>query len=84
MIYRFADIFIKQRENVKDLNSVLVEVKKDLEVLKVEKDFLKIAQIIKQKNNDLAAQKLEHSIQVIEVLEQALDSANIKVGPSQK
>jgi len=69
---------------VKDLNSVLVEVKKDLEVLKVEKDFLKIAQIIKQKNNDLAAQKLEHSIQVIEVLEQALDSANIKVGPSQK
>ncbi|CRV26265.1 ribosomal protein L32E [Staphylococcus saprophyticus] len=69
---------------MKDLNSVLVEVKKDLEVLKVEKDFLKIAQIIKQKNNDLAAQKLEHSIQVIEVLEQALDSANIKVGPSQK
>lgn len=46
--------------------------------------FFKIAQIIKQKNNDLAAQKLEHSIQVIEVLEQALDSANIKVGPSQK
>ncbi|OEK35601.1 hypothetical protein ASS86_09740 [Staphylococcus saprophyticus] len=69
---------------MKDLNSVLVEVKKDLEILKVEKDFLKIAQIIKQKNNDLAAQKLEHSIQVIEVLEQALDSANIKVGPSQK
>jgi ribosomal protein L32E len=69
---------------VKDLNSVLVEVKKDLEILKVEKDFFKIAQIIKQKNNDLAAQKLEHSIQVIEVLEQALDSANIKVGPSQK
>lgn len=69
---------------MKDLNSVLVEVKKDLEVLKVEKDFLKIAQIIKQKNNDLAAQKLEYSIQVIEVLEQALDSANIKVGPSQK
>ncbi|MDW4470874.1 hypothetical protein QI044_10505 [Staphylococcus saprophyticus] len=55
-----------------------------MEVLKVEKDFLKIAQIIKQKNNDLAAQKLEYSIQVIEVLEQALDSANIKVGPSQK
>lgn len=47
-------------------------------------EFVKIAQIIKQKNNDLAAQKLEHSIQVIEVLEQALDSANIKVGPSQK
>ncbi len=69
---------------MKDLNSVLVEVKKDLEILKVEKDFLKIAQIIKQKNNDLDAQKLEHSIQVIEVLEQALDSANIKVGPSQK
>ncbi len=69
---------------MKDLNSVLVEVKKDLEILKVEKDFLKIAQIIKQKNNDLAAQKLEHSIQVIEVLEQALDSANIKVVPSQK
>ena len=69
---------------MKDLNSVLVEVKKDLEILKVEKDFLKIAQIIKQKNNDLAAQKLEHSIQVIEVLEQALDSANIKVGPLQK
>lgn len=69
---------------MKDLNSVLVEVKKDLEILKVEKDFLKIAQIIKQKNNDLAAQKLEHSIQVIEVLGQALDSANIKVGPSQK
>ncbi|WFD53845.1 hypothetical protein NUT40_13460 [Staphylococcus saprophyticus] len=43
-------------------------------------EFVKIAQIIKQKNNDLAAQKLEHSIQVIEVLEQALDSANIKVG----
>lgn len=69
---------------MKDLNSVLVEVKKDLEILKVEKDFFKIAQIIKQKNNDLAAQKLEHSIQVIEVLEQALDSANIKVGPLQK
>ena len=69
---------------MKDLNSVLVEVKKDLEILKVEKDFFKIAQIIKHKNNDLAAQKLEHSIQVIEVLEQALDSANIKVGPSQK
>ncbi|OEK37025.1 hypothetical protein ASS90_07150 [Staphylococcus saprophyticus] len=69
---------------MKDLNSVLVEVKKDLEILKVEKDFFKIAQIIKQKNNDLADQKLEHSIQVIEVLEQALDSANIKVGPSQK
>ncbi|OEK91673.1 hypothetical protein AST07_09815 [Staphylococcus saprophyticus] len=69
---------------MKDLNSVLVEVKKDLEILKVEKDFFKIAQIIKQKNNDLAAQKLEHSIQVIEVLEQSLDSANIKVGPSQK
>lgn len=69
---------------MKDLNSVLVEVKKDLEILKVEKDFFKIAQIIKQKNNDLAAQKLEHSIQVIEVLEQALDSTNIKVGPSQK
>lgn len=47
-------------------------------------EFVKIAQIIKQKNNDLAAQKLEHSIQVIEVLEQALDSANFKVGPSQK
>ena len=69
---------------MKDLNSVLVEVKKDLEILKVEKDFFKIAQIIKQKNNDLASQKLEHSIQVIEVLEQALDTANIKVGPSQK
>lgn len=69
---------------MKDLNSVLVEVKKDLEILKVEKYFFKIAQIIKQKNNDLAAQKLEHSIQVIEVLEQALDSANIKVGPLQK
>ncbi|PHK50003.1 Gfo/Idh/MocA family protein [Staphylococcus edaphicus] len=47
-------------------------------------EFVKIAQIIKEKNFDVVAQKLEHSIHVVEVLEQALDSANIKVGPSQK
>ncbi|MGO3723782.1 MAG: Gfo/Idh/MocA family protein [Staphylococcus equorum] len=47
-------------------------------------EFVKMVQIINDKNFDLAEEKLEHSIQVIEVLELALDSANIKVGPSLK
>ena len=36
----------------------------------------------KEKNFDIAMQKLEHSIQVSEVLELALDSAHIELGPS--
>ncbi len=40
-------------------------------------EFVKIAEIIKEKDFDTAMQKLEHSIQVSEVLELALDSAHI-------
>ena len=45
-------------------------------------EFVKIAEIINEKNFDIARQKLEHSIQVSEVLELALDSAHIELGPS--
>ncbi|AID41631.1 Gfo/Idh/MocA family protein [Staphylococcus xylosus] len=45
-------------------------------------EFVKIAEIIKEKDFDTAMQKLEHSIQVSEVLELALDSAHIELGPS--
>ncbi|PTI79619.1 NAD(P)-dependent oxidoreductase [Staphylococcus succinus] len=47
-------------------------------------EFVKITEIIQNKNYDFVRQQLEHSIHVIEVLELALDSANIKVGPSYK
>ena len=47
-------------------------------------EFVKITEIIQNKNYDFVRQQLEHSIHVIEVLELALDSASIKVGPSYK
>lgn len=51
---------------------------------RMHEEFVKIAQMINDENFDLAQQQLEHSINVMGVLTQALESANIKVGPSYK
>ncbi|HLR18903.1 MAG TPA: Gfo/Idh/MocA family oxidoreductase [Staphylococcus sp.] len=51
---------------------------------RMHEEFVKIVQIINDKNVEVAQKKLGHSIQVIEVLELALESAKIQVGPSQK
>ncbi|WP_251517171.1 hypothetical protein [Staphylococcus sp. Marseille-Q6910] len=45
-------------------------------------EFLKITDILQHKDYTFAQQQLEHSINVMEVLELALKSANIEVGPS--
>ena len=45
-------------------------------------EFVKIIKMIQDKDDVLAKRQLEHSIAVVEVLESALDSANITIGPS--
>lgn len=49
---------------------------------RMHEEFVKMIQMIRNKDYELAQAQLEHSIQVVEVLELALDSANLKVGPS--
>lgn len=47
-------------------------------------EFVKIEQVIRNQNTEFALKQLEHSICVVDVLEKALSSANINIGPSIK
>ncbi len=49
---------------------------------RMHEEFVKIIKMIQNKDDVLAKRQLEHSIAVVEVLESALDSANITIGPS--
>ncbi|SUM35253.1 Uncharacterised protein [Staphylococcus gallinarum] len=49
---------------------------------RMHEEFVKIIKMIQDKDDVLAKRQLEHSIAVVEVLESALDSANITIGPS--
>src|SRR5699024_12425206 len=47
-------------------------------------EFVKIEKVIREQNTIFATRQLEHSIHVLDVLEQALTSANLSIGPSIK
>lgn len=49
---------------------------------RMHEEFVKIIKMINDKDDTLAKRQLEHSIAVVEVLESALESANITIGPS--